>query len=81
MYLVECWIVGMSGYLRMIINLVDDGSIAQGTSFVEYRNIQHPIYVAAQREDWQECERCAKKRWQEIQCIEKRGLEEKEAKR
>ena len=75
------WNIGLSGYLRMIIGLDNDGRIAQETSFVEYGIIQHPICVAAQREDWQECERYAEKRWHEIQYMEKRRLEEKEATR
>ena len=75
------WDIGMSGYLRMIISLGDDGRIVQKTSFVKYGIIQHPICIAAQRDKWEECERYAEKRWEEIQYMDKRRLEEKEATR
>ena len=75
------WSIGISGYLKMIISLDNEERIEQETSFVEYGIFQHPLVVAARRDDWQECERYAERRWKEIEYMEERRLEEKEATR
>ena len=73
--------IGMSGYLKVVITLDDNGSIRHVTEFEEYGEIGHPICLAARNQEWKKCEDYAEKRWKDMQYMEKRRTEEKEAKR